>query len=126
MGAGSRVQIEGELSKQTVNDSLAKLSARLDRVEGKTEATNRTERLNIDVGNGPALFAGGFYVCRYGNDSQNSALARGAYIDSAGQWVAASANSVILAFTSSGLLVYVDSNLTPGVPFTPTLDTTIT
>jgi len=126
MGAGSRVQVEGKFTQAAVNNALAKLSERLDRLEGKTETTRRTLPLTIEAGKGKNFQVGGFYLSRYGDDLEKSALARGAYVDSAGQWVADSTSAVILEFTSGGLLVYVNASLTPGVPFEPTLDTTIT
>lgn len=127
MGAGSRIQIEGELSKQTVNDALQKLAARLDRVEGKTEPTDRVTPLHVSMGKGLHFSAGGFYLSRYGDDLEKSALSRGAHVGADGQWVADAASATILEFNGSGgVLIYVNSGLTVGVPFSPTLDTTIT
>jgi hypothetical protein len=127
MGAGSRIQVEGDFTKAAVNLALLKLSERVDRLEGKTESTNRGEPLNISAGKGQNFSAGGFYVSRYGDDLEKSALSRGAHVDSAGQWVADSASATILEFTGDGkVYVYVNSGLTVGVPFSPTLDTTIT
>lgn len=127
MGAGSRIVIEGEFTKAAVNKCFEQFCARMDRLEGKTERTDRTEPLNISAGKGKNFSAGGFYVSRYGDDLEKSALARGAHVDEQGQWIADSATAVILEFTGSGgLLVYVNSGLVSGVPFEPTLDTTIT
>jgi len=128
MAAGSRVMVEGEFSKASVNLALARLSERLDRVEGKTETTNRTEPLSVDIlGKGLQLTAGGFSLNRYGDDLEKSALARGAHVDELGQWVADATTATILEFNGSGgVIIYVNSGLTKNVPFTPTLDTTIT
>jgi hypothetical protein len=69
----------------------------------------------------------GFLFSRYGDDLEKSAISRGAHVDEAGQWVADAASATILEFTGSGaVLVYVNSGLTKNVPFSPTLDTTIT
>jgi hypothetical protein len=48
MAAGSRITVEGEFSKASVNLAFSKLCDRIDRLEGKTENTNRSEPLNID------------------------------------------------------------------------------
>ena len=128
MAGGSRLFLEGDLNKATLNDILAKISQRLDRVEGKTEITERTQALSIDLaGKGSALVAGGLSLNRYGDDLEKSALARGAHIDEGGQWIADLTTAIILEFNGSGnVTIYVNSGLTAGVPFVPTSDTVVT
>ena len=128
MAQGSKLHLEGELNKASINVILAQISTRLDRLEGKTETTYRTKPLSVDLGGkGWAWMGAGLSLNRYGDDLEKSALARGAHIDENGQWVADSTTAIILEFNGSGnVTVYVNSGLTFGVPFTPTSDTVIT
>jgi hypothetical protein len=124
----SKLHVEGELNKAGLNVILAKISERLDRLEGTSETTLRVQPLSIDLGaKGATLLAGGFTLNTYGDDLEKSALARGAHVDEAGQWVADQTTAIILEFNGTGnLTVYVNSGLTAGAPFTPTSDTVIT
>lgn len=124
----SKLHVEGELNKATINIELAKISERLDRLEGTSETTFRVQPLSIDLGViGATLLAGGFSLNTYGADLEKSALARGSHVDELGQWIADQTTSIILEFNGAGnLTVYVNSGLTPGAGFTPTSDTVIT
>jgi len=126
-GTGSKIHLEGELNKANLNVLFAAITQRLDRLEGKTLPTNRTEPLIIDRGQGQDLSAGGFTFNRHGADLEQASIAKGAYIDAAGQWVATLTQATIITFDGSGgVIVYVNTGLSPGSPFTPTSDTTIT
>lgn len=126
MPAGSRIQIEGKFTQQAVNQALQEISDRLDRLEGKTGVTKRREPLIIQYvdpqghPHGRAFEAAGLTFNRYGLDFEKSAIARGAYVNDEGQWVAMTATAIIVEFVGDELNGYADTGLTPGVPFEPT------
>ena len=127
MATGSKIHLEGELNKANLNVLFAAITQRIDALEGKTLPTNRTQPLNIEGGRGKDLLAGGFTLNQHGDDLEQASIAKGAYLDDAGQWIATLTQATIITFNGSGnVTIYVNTGLTPGAGFTPTSDTVLT
>jgi hypothetical protein len=123
-----RLAIEGkDLTKAAVNNALAEISTRLNKLEGRAGAGDRVAPLNINVGDETLLRLNSrLNLCVYGDDDTKVALANGAH-RVAGQWFADATVATIWEMDGgTALRYYRNTGLTIGSGFTPTQQGTLT
>lgn len=126
MSKRNRLVIEGEVSRATLQVVLDKVSERLDRLEGRSGGVTLEETLTIVGTQGTLFRVGNFTINRYGADLEKYALASGARMDSAGQWIALQTKATIQEMdTTQNIKYYYNTGLTPEKPYTPTLELTV-
>lgn len=115
-------------SKGALNVLFAEIARRIDKLEGKSGEGERVDPLTLSTSlKGANLRIAHFSVNQHGDDLEQVSLAKGAYMDTAGQWVASLTQATIVEFNgSSNVKIYTNTGLVVGAPFTPTIDTTIT
>jgi hypothetical protein len=123
-----RLAIEGkDLTKAAVNNALAEISTRLNKLEGRAGAGDRVAPLNINVEDETLLRLNSkFNLCLYGDDDTKIALANGAHrVD--GQWYADATVATIWEMDGgTALRYYRNTGLKIGSGFTPTQQGTLT
>jgi hypothetical protein len=123
-----RLAIEGkDLTKAAVNNALAEISTRLNKLEGRAGAGDRVAPLNINVGDETLLRLNSrLNLCVYGDDDTKVALANGAH-RVAGQWFADATVATIWEMDGgTALRYYRNTGLVIGSGFTPTQQGTLT
>lgn len=126
MSKRSRLAVEGELTLATLQPVLDKISERLDKLDGLSGNQKQNATLEVVGAAGTIFRAGNMTLNRYGDDLEKGAVAFGARMDEAKQWIALQTIATIIeADTTQNIKYYYNTGLTPGVPFSPTLDLTV-
>ena len=120
-----------KLELQKVDEELRKLRVEIDRLRGRNGQIQLLNNISVKAP-GQTLMefdsqtAGKASIVAYGTENGTIALAKGAYKDNNGDWIATDTSAVIWALSRAGAgTLYVNSGLTVGQAFLPTVSASI-
>lgn len=125
-----RVQVT-ELTLPKINDALRQLTDMVCRLEGRSGFVNLRDSIKLQTNEQTLMdfstsTSGNAAIVAFGTENSSIALAKGARLETDGDWIATDTVASIFALNRAGdLTLYANTGLTVGQAFTPTLVLTL-